>query len=222
MNADLDRSGDNRQPDRHPLIDAAMFLDADSVEAFLAAGANPRVADENGFSTLHAAAWMGDGDGVEENEPMRRIIESLVRAGADPNARDAHGRTSLHHAVEGDGPSLTAVHALLRSGAEPNAPDEDGSTPLHGAVRQAARACVDALLAAGADWSFHNSDGESAADLARVSVKEWEENVRHGPMDVSCYGVSDEAMRAEFARHLADARAIFRRAVSESGFHRES
>ncbi|MCC6906550.1 MAG: ankyrin repeat domain-containing protein [Phycisphaerales bacterium] len=224
MNADREPAADDLLPERHPLIDAAMFFDANAVDALLAAGADPHVTDERGVTALHAAAWMGDGNGDEECELTRRIIESLLRAGADPNARQAHGYTPLHYAVEGDAPNVTAVHALLRSGANPNAQDADGSTPLHGAVEQAARACVDALLAAGADWSICNSDGESPADLARVSVTTWEETVRRGPMDLSDYGIStvdnpllsDEAIRGAFARCLDDARAILERAASDS------
>lgn len=224
MDRDHTLSSGNCGPHRHPLIDAAKFWDTDTVDGLLAAGTDPRIADERGFTPLHAAAWMGDGGWDEESEATRRIIESLLRAGADPNARDALGSAPLHYAVEGDNPSVTAVRALLRAGADPNAQDGDGSTPLHGAVRQTARGCVDALLAAGADWSIRDSDGKSPADLARDSVTSWEENVREGPMDLSEYGFSrdhpscgDEAMRSAFARSLDDARAILERANRELG-----
>jgi ankyrin repeat protein len=44
---------------RHPLIEAAKYFEVEKVESLLAAGADPNVADENGFTPVHAAAWSG-------------------------------------------------------------------------------------------------------------------------------------------------------------------
>jgi ankyrin repeat protein len=44
---------------RHPLIEAAKYFEVEKVESLLAAGGDPNIADENGFTPVHAAAWSG-------------------------------------------------------------------------------------------------------------------------------------------------------------------
>ena len=40
---------------RHPLIEAAMYVEVEKVESPLAAGTDPNFVGENGFTPLHAA-----------------------------------------------------------------------------------------------------------------------------------------------------------------------
>ncbi len=172
MNGDPDSSADDRLPQRHPLIDAAMFFDANAVDALLAAGADPQVADERGFTTLHAAAWMGDGDGDEENERTGRIIESLLRAGADPNARDAHGDTPMHEALSGDGLNLVAAEQLLAAGADINATNDDDQTPLHISYETLFEyeRVVPFMLERGANPLLRDKWGQTVIDIARRMI----------------------------------------------------
>ena len=56
---------------------------------------------------------------------------------------------------------------LISAKADPNLPSLHGRTPLMGAARGGHIESARILLAAGADCSKQNDDGETAADLAR-------------------------------------------------------
>lgn len=81
------------------------------------------------------------------------ILTQLCDAGADMHARDEFGHTALHLAVLC---WRSAVSLLLRRGADVNARDGAGNTPLHLAALRGA--CVDVLLAGGADPAVRNSE----------------------------------------------------------------
>lgn len=88
------------------------------------------------------------------------ILSQLCDAGADVLARDEFGHTALHLAVlcwRG------AVSLLLRRGADVNACDTAGNTPLHLAALRGA--CVDVLLAGGADPAVRNRERLAPACL---------------------------------------------------------
>ncbi len=198
---------------RPPLVDAANFFAVAKVESLLAAGADPNVADESGFTPLHAAAWMGDDEG--QDQPTGRIIAALLRAGADPNARHGEGWTPLHHAVEGDAPNATAAAALLAAGADPDTRDDAGRTPLHAAADQAGREraleCMRRLIAAGADRTVRDWNGQTALDLAREAVARWEAIVATGPAEFPPIPrMSPDEIAAMLARSLAEAREVVR------------
>lgn len=100
------------------------------VNALLEAGANPNVADDEGYTPLHHAM-------VHER---LEIIAALVKAGADPNqkAKDPNQTSStdiatpLSFAAISNKPKL--LQALLDAGADPSVEDSMGRTPLDDAV----------------------------------------------------------------------------------------
>ncbi|XP_023314855.1 serine/threonine-protein phosphatase 6 regulatory ankyrin repeat subunit A-like [Trichogramma pretiosum] len=91
------------------------------VELLLRQGADPNVADAEGFTTLHLICKL-DPNFAERFFAICDEVAREVRL----DARDKLGRTALHVAR-----GKTLIELLLRRGADPNAADEEGSTPLH-------------------------------------------------------------------------------------------
>jgi membrane dipeptidase len=73
------------------LVEAIETGDADGVRALLAAGANVKVADEDGVTLVMRAAAAGNAE----------TVRLLLAAGADPTARDRHGRNAADRARDG-------------------------------------------------------------------------------------------------------------------------
>lgn len=198
------------------LSSAAFGFHADSVEFLLALGADPRSTDSHGGTALHSIAWQGACQSPEGDEACRRIIEALVWAGADANARTHSSTTPLHLAVTGDWSSITAVRTLLALGADPDVLDDEGMTPLHLAISGTELACVDALLAAGADARIPTHDGTTAWKLAETTLAERREDAAAGPLDLRELGIdltgipglSNDARREALHRRVEDAEAI--------------
>ena len=94
-------------------------------------------------------------------------VALALEEGAPVSARDAFGQTPLMYAASaGDSPEVLEV--LLEAGAELNAQTDAGWTALMYAARDAPDLDVPLwLMNAGADPTLRNSDGQSAADLAR-------------------------------------------------------
>ena len=94
-------------------------------------------------------------------------VDEKIAAGAELNARDAYGQTPLMYAASA-GENITVLDALLKAGADINATTDAGWTALMYAARDAGNLKVPLhLLNAAADPTLRNSDGQSAADLAR-------------------------------------------------------
>jgi len=105
------------------------------------------------------------------------VLAVLLENGLDPNTRiPGHGWTLLHVAAECMAPA--SLDLLLASGADANARADAGWSPLHHAVDSEADHAhqaeappepklTSALLAAGADPSVENAEGETPLDLAR-------------------------------------------------------
>ena len=117
-----------------PLIAAAGSAHRDTVEALLAAGADPNGEHEVGFSeesVLYYAA----------RNPDDEVVSMLLNAGANPMFPGV-----LHQAARNDNPWV--LRFLLEAGADPHAFHE-GVTPLHAAALRSNAAAVEILLAAG-------------------------------------------------------------------------
>lgn len=136
-----------------PPLDWAISSDnLDLVKLLLKHGATIKV------SYLASAADRGD---VE-------IAEILIAHGADVNATNADGSTALHNAAWSGQEEI--VKLLLSKGAHPDPKRSDGLTPLINAAGPGAeshgKACVELLLAKGANVNATDGNGETALHKA--------------------------------------------------------
>ncbi|MGD9646641.1 MAG: ankyrin repeat domain-containing protein [Pirellulales bacterium] len=144
-------------------------------------GADPnRQRNENGASVLAGLCYAGKLD----------CVKLLLSNSADPNlGRLESGETPLHHALTGQGhdnEQLQIVTALLATGANPNQKAEigvvsynfmrdvrvRGETPLHRAAAYASKGIVEALLAAGADRSIRDANGDSPLSWGSLHLRD--------------------------------------------------
>ncbi len=159
------------------LYHEAFRYHAAAVEWLLAHGASHALTPAE-HTPLHAVCWKGahsvmspgDSDSVCE-----RIIQALVAAGIPLEARDDEGRTPLHKAVGGDWGNAAAARTLLRLGADPNAVDGYGESPLHIAARKGELACMEELLAGGANPLQKDSDDYLPLDHAARHKEIWQQ-----------------------------------------------
>lgn len=185
--ADLDW---HEEVDATPLLRAVQRRHIGTVEALLAAGANPNVSGDS-ETVLFASV---NSDDIDINWG---ILRALLESGAKVNAaNDDNGETPLHAAASS---APLAVHALVRFGAKIvpgsrgwtpqhaacltvnhetvaallgygtaiNALDQDGDTPLHEAVKAEANLkLLDILLAVGAYQLAKNNAGDTPVSTA--------------------------------------------------------
>jgi hypothetical protein len=104
-----------------PLMHAVHKKQLASVNALIAAGADPNRASGSGMTPLMMAAAYGYAD----------IVQALLAGGANPRLRDGSGETALDYALTGmtDIDQFTffscedgVVHALVRAGARSASP----------------------------------------------------------------------------------------------------
>lgn len=131
---------------------AAASDDFDTVDLVLQAGADPRLANQDGWQPLHVAA----------NNGNIRLFDRLIEKGADANAPGARGSTALHLAAAND--DLTIVRHLIEVyNSHPNAKDQSNWTPLHAACRNGGSQVASFLLARDdIDTSLTDTGGWSA------------------------------------------------------------
>jgi ankyrin repeat protein len=172
--------------------DAAQRDDAAAVRRLLGANADVNVAQGDGMTALHWAAFHDDREmaevllarGANIHSRTRNggltpllvaagngnatVLEAIVKAGADVQSRSSDGATALMMAA-GSG-NAGAVSILLDHGAEIEATDTArGQTPLMFAAAANRVEVVRLLLARGAQ-SRHTSSVFSPPRLARVSA----------------------------------------------------
>jgi ankyrin repeat protein len=175
----LDAGADPNSTDEHGSGTLLTFHPA-MIEYLLSRGADPNVqTNENGASVLAGLAY------VNQRECMRILLEH----GADPNhGRDESGETPLHHALAArDGDRGPLVKLLLDHGADPNSKTTPGvlscnfwrdartrgETPLHRAAAYSAAETINQLLAAGADPSVQDVNGDTPRAWASWHLREW-------------------------------------------------
>jgi hypothetical protein len=145
----LDAGADPAQLGWTPLIEAVALGSLGDVEAGIRAGAPLEAIDWWERTAWLVALLVGDIDKAKV----------LLAAGANPDARGRCDKPALFYAIEGHHPDV--VRWLLEMGQPVDGADKFGTTPLMTAVGHDDLACVDVVLAAGADIT-HDADGDNA------------------------------------------------------------
>lgn len=158
-----------------PVADAAMQRDNTLAAALIETGADVNLAQADGATALHWAAYHGnvslagllldagaDASAANRNgsTPMwlaasqgdAAMIEALLGGGADANEELPLGRRPLMLAARSG--VVDAVRVLLEHGADPNAAEaERGTTALMQAADQGHADVIDVLIEYGADYA---------------------------------------------------------------------
>ena len=174
---------------RTALLLSCVYRQTDSVKILLKAGADPTIADEEGFSCLHAAidgrcstavlqALLHHGARIDAarkdgtNALLRACttgqsesVRFLVEAGADVSITKRDGNTCLHIAVKGKC-SKAAVQKIIGKGVKVNKVNNRGETALLLACESAQAETVKLLLTEGADPKIHEGEGNTSLHAA--------------------------------------------------------
>jgi hypothetical protein len=159
------------------------------IQALLAAGADPDVADSSGAGVLHGVAASEDVD----------LAKLLLAYGADVNARDKKRLTPLHEAAWAD--RVEMVRLLLTHGAQVNVADICGDTPLHVAAVNGYEDVFDLLATGGADTHAANDRGQTPFDCLRPKDAPLLIELRVGGKNPYTVIVNDPGVVRQFLRH---------------------
>jgi ankyrin repeat protein len=102
-----------------PLLLASRTADIELMNLLLESGADPKLTNADGCTTIMAAAGVGVvavGEEAGTEEEVDRAIEILAELGVDPNVVDKNGETAMHGAAYRNYPS--AVTTLANLGAD--------------------------------------------------------------------------------------------------------
>ena len=136
---------------------AAMHRREDCARLLLEAGANCDPVDDDEATPLHAAAWMGS---VE-------IVEQLLSAGAQKDRRTADAAQATPLLLAAENGFAEVVELLLEQGAQKDVATSDtGETALHLAASNGDQALAELLLQFGADQSKVTKNGATALHAA--------------------------------------------------------
>ena len=137
-----------------PLWWAAAEGHTEVVAALQQAGANPEWANENGWTTLHISARLG----------QEETAEQLVQGGAEVDAVTRSGATALMWAAAFDKPAC--IEVLLELGANPALEDKAGRTALRIAAYRGHTESCERLVEGRAKLDATNKHGMTALMLA--------------------------------------------------------
>ena len=135
---------------RSAVADAAEQHDKASIRALLQTGADVNLAQVDGTTALHWAAYNDDAEAVA----------LLVKAGANVNALNRYGVPPLAEACTNGNAAI--VKLLLEAGADANATMKGGETVLMLAARAGNAEAVKALLARDASTKSRERMGQTA------------------------------------------------------------
>ncbi|MCO6453877.1 MAG: ankyrin repeat domain-containing protein [Pirellulaceae bacterium] len=178
-----------------PLADAAELAEWKQVEQLLQDGSDPNLAQVDGTTALHWAAWHDHLPAVEQllrhkvnadagnrygitplwlacTNGNGAMVQRLLEAGAGANTTLAGGETVLMTAARTG--RVEPVQALLKHGAEVNSRERRGQTAIMWAAAEGHAAVVSLLLQAGADFQTPLESGFTPLTFA----------VREGRADV--------------------------------------
>ncbi|CAB0042895.1 unnamed protein product [Trichogramma brassicae] len=110
-----------------PLHKAIFNGNINLVEILMRRGANPNLADDNGYTPLHILC-LREYDAVDLAKRFFEIGKEFNKP-VKVDAQDNEGWTPLHEAIFNG--NINLVEILLRRGASPNLADNDKLTPLH-------------------------------------------------------------------------------------------
>ncbi|KAJ8245969.1 hypothetical protein GJAV_G00262270 [Gymnothorax javanicus] len=182
-----------------PIHLAAIYRQAQSLEALLRSGADPETRDKHGCNALHLviAHWPKanrilpkPGSKLETKMAAREqqseaCLRMLCRSGVDVNAlerRDSE-HTAMHLAVRYG--ALPAVDILASHGANVHTADRWGMLPLHMAAGTLNTDMVASLLRHGAD--ANRATGQSGSTALHLAVLAAMSTTRRDlPIDLSC------------------------------------
>lgn len=133
-----------------PVIRAARKMDRAAIRALVKQKGDVNVAEPDGTTALHLAAYQDDMESAE----------LLVGAGANVKAANRYGVTPLSLACTNGNAAM--VDLFLKAGADPNTTLPGGETALMTASRTGKVATVKALIAAGADVHARESHQQTA------------------------------------------------------------
>lgn len=158
------------QKGQTPLHWACVAGHIPTIKLLLEAGANPTLADANGYNTAIHAAQYGRLDVLHfliKREP--RLVNSI----------DAKGHSLIQWAAYYGHHSII-FYLLTLYNVDPNLPDHASVTPLHRAAQCDNYVVIDALLRHKADLSVKNESGKTAKELAppgtrsKKLLEDWE------------------------------------------------
>ncbi len=105
LGADLELFSTNPNIKVAPIHAAAFGRNAGALSSLLAAGADPNLTSEGGFTALHSAAQNGD----------QASIEVLLSAGADPSIKSDEGKTAAEYASDSESTTSEGSEANQRA-----------------------------------------------------------------------------------------------------------
>ena len=144
-----------------PLMAASLAGKHLVVDRLLTLGADPTIAEKDGYNPPHGVAFQGRADATTV----------LIQHGVPVDDAHEDGYTPLHRTVWGMRQRhIDTARVLVRDGgADPDGLDSDGLPPSHRAASRGWKEMVEALLELGADATLQA--GESGDTLLHVAVR---------------------------------------------------